>query len=250
MEYAAHIDVEPLLDHVRVPTLVLHRSGNPVWDVGTSRAATARIPTARFVEVPGSETDVFLGDTAPVLAEVTSFLRQEDIATVGDERALATVLFTDIVASTEQLADVGDAHWRRMLDQHDGTVDRIVNAYRGQVVRTLGDGVLATFDGPARAVRCAAAIRDAVADHGIAVRAGLHTGEIEPRDNDVAGLAIHIASRISALAQPAEILVSRTVVDLTSGSGITYDTRGDRELKGVPGKWPIFAATVPPVASI
>jgi class 3 adenylate cyclase len=245
MEFASQIDVESLLDHVRVPVLVLHRSGNRLWDVETSRAAAARIPNARFVEVPGSESDMFLGDTAPVLAEITQFLHQEDAIVGDDDRPLATVLITDIVQSTEQLAAAGDRAWRQVLDDHDETLNHIVTAYRGRVVKTLGDGILATFDGPARAVRCAAAIRAAMADHDIVVRAGLHTGEIELRGADVAGIAVHIATRVSALAVPGEILVSRTVVDLTGGSGITYDTRGEHQLKGVPGTWPVFAAHIP-----
>jgi len=246
MEYSANLDIEPLLEHVRVPTLVLARTGSRyIWDLETSRAAAARIPNCHFVELPGSEVDLFLGDTAPVLAEITAFLREEADAPTIDDRPVKTVMFTDIVASTERLADVGDDVWKRMLDEHDGTVNRIVSAYRGRVIKTLGDGVLATFDGPARAVRCAAAIRDGVAVQGIAVRAGLHTGEIEVRGGDVTGLAVHIASRVSALAGPSEILVSRTVVDLTSGSGITYDPRGDHQLKGIPGTWPIFAAHAP-----
>jgi class 3 adenylate cyclase len=246
MEFAANVDTEPLLRHIRAPTLVLARSGAQyVWDVETSRAAAALIPNCRFVELPGNEVDLFLGDTAPVLAEITAFLHQEPDMPAADDRALATVLFTDIVSSTERLADVGDENWRRILDEHDGTVDRTVAGYRGRVIKTLGDGVLATFDGPARAVRCAAAIRDAVAEQGITLRAGLHAGEIEVRGADVAGLAVHIASRVSALAAASEILVSRTVVDLTSGSGITYDPRGEHELKGIPGTWPIFAAHAP-----
>ena len=152
------------------------------------------------------------------------------------------MLFTDIVASTEQLAVVGDAAWSRILDEHDGAVDRAVAAHRGHVIKKTGDGILATFDGPARAVHCAEAIRDAVAERGVVVRSGLHTGEIELRHDDVAGIAVHIASRVAALAGPGEILASRTVVDLTAGSDITFDPRGDHQLKGVPGDWPIFAA--------
>jgi class 3 adenylate cyclase len=244
MEWASQIDTESVLDHVRVPALVLHRQGSR-WDMETSRANAARIANARFVVVPGNDSDVFLGDTASVLAEITAFLAQEDSAPAGDERPLATVLFTDIVSSTARLAAVGDQEWRRVLDEHDSTIDTTVTGYRGNVIKNLGDGMLATFDGPARAVRCAAAIRDAFAERGIAIRAGLHTGEIELRHRDVAGITVHIASRVSALAGPGEILVSRTVVDLTGGSGITYDARGDYELKGVPGEWAIFAAHAP-----
>jgi pimeloyl-ACP methyl ester carboxylesterase len=153
----------------------------------------------------------------------------------------AEVFFTDIVASTQQLAAVGDEVWRRTLDDYEDTVDRAVAAHRGRVIKKMGDGALATFDGPARAVHCAEAIRMAVAEDGVVVRSGLHTGEIEMRGSDVAGIAVHIASRVAALAQPGEILVSRTVVDLTAGSGIDFDSRGDHALKGVPGNWRLFA---------
>jgi class 3 adenylate cyclase len=244
MEWASQVDVEALLPHVKVPTLVFHRTGGRVWDVATSRASAARIPNSRFVELAGSEHDIFLGDTAPVLAEITRFLSLAEggVGPADDERPLATVLFTDIVASTEQLTAVGDRVWRQILDEHDEAIERTVSAHRGRVVKTTGDGMLATFDGPARAVRCAAAIRDTLAEHRITVRAGLHTGEIEIRGADVAGIAVHIASRVSALADPGDILVTRTVVDLTGGSGITYDIRGDYELKGLPGTTRIFAA--------
>jgi class 3 adenylate cyclase len=244
MEFASNMDVESVLGSVRAPTLVLHRRDNKLWDIETSRAAAARMPNARFVELPGSELDLFLGDVGPVLGEITRFIQQED-AIESDERPLVTVLFTDIVASTERLAAEGDRAWRRALDEHDDAIDRTVTTYRGRVVKSTGDGILAIFDGPARAVRCAAAIRDTLADSGITVRAGLHTGEIELRGPDIAGIAVHIASRVSALAGGGEILVSRTVVDLTAGSGISYDDRGDYELKGVPGTMPIFAARCP-----
>jgi class 3 adenylate cyclase len=196
---------------------------------------------ARFIELPGSEHDIFLGDTAPVLAEIEPFLREPETATTHD-RVLATVLFTDIVASTEQLAASGDDAWGRALDEHDRTMDRLVASHRGRVVKSTGDGVLATFDGPARAVRCAAGMIDAASQQGITLRAGLHTGEIEIRPTDVIGIAVHTANRISALAQPGEILVSRTVVDLTAGSGLEFQPRGEHQLKGVPGTWTTFAA--------
>jgi class 3 adenylate cyclase len=243
VEFAAHIDVEPVLSAVQAPTLVLHRRENRVWDIETSRAAAAKLPSARFVELPGSEIDIFLGETAPVLAEIQRFLREPEAAAAHD-RVLATVLFTDIVASTERLAATGDDAWRRTLDDHDRTMERLVAAYRGQIVKPTGDGILATFDGPARAVRCAAELLDAAAGQGITLRAGLHTGEIEIRPTDVTGIAVHIANRISALADPSEILVSRTVVDLTAGSGLQFEPRGQHQLKGVPGTWPTFAAVV------
>ena len=241
IEFAANIDVEPVLAAVHTPTLVLHRRENQVWDIATSRAATAKLPEARFVELPGSESDLFLGDTAPVLAEIERFLQQPETAATHD-RVLATVLFTDIVASTEQLAARGDDAWGRTLDNHDRTMERLVGAYRGRVVKSTGDGILATFDGPARAVRCAAEILHAAEEQGIRLRAGLHTGEIEIRPTDVLGIAVHTANRIASLADPGEILVSRPVVDLTAGSGIQFHARGELELKGVPGTWATFAA--------
>jgi class 3 adenylate cyclase len=221
--------------------LVLHRRDNRLWDVETSRAVADRIPGSRFVELPGAENDIFLGETAPVLAEIERFLAQPETE-VDPDRPLATVLFTDFVGSTEQLAARGDAGWRTVLDRHDARVNELVAAYRGTVVKQLGDGTLATFDGPARAVHCASKIVDAANEQGIGMRAGLHTGEIELRPSDVAGMAVHIASRIAALAGPNEILVSRTLVDLTYGSGLEFEPRGDHELKGVPGSWSVFAA--------
>jgi class 3 adenylate cyclase len=242
MELAGQMDVGPVLPDVRVPTLVFHRRDNRRWNIEISRSAAAKIPDARFVELPGAEESFFLGETASMLDEIERFVG-EDRPALDDDRALATVLFTDIVASTERLAAVGDRAWREMLDTHDGIVDREVVAHRGQVVKRLGDGVLATFDGPARAVRCAMAVRERVADRGIHVRGGLHTGEVEWRQGDVAGIAVHIASRVAALAGPDEILATRTLVDLTAGSGISFDARGHHELKGVPGVWDVFAAS-------
>jgi len=240
IDFGAHIDVEPVLTAVQAPTLVLHRRES-LSDIETSRAAAAKIPEARFVELQGSEGDIFLGDTAPVLAEIERFLREPETAATPD-RVLATVLFTDIVASTEQLAAGGDDAWRRTMDEHDRAMERLVATYRGRIVKPTGDGILATFDGPARAVRCAAELLDAAAQQGITLRAGLHTGEIEIRSTDVIGIAVHTANRIATLAEPSEILVSRTVVDLTAGSGLQFEPRGQHQLKGVPGTWLTFAA--------
>jgi len=237
-------DLSAVLSALRVPTLVLHRRDNRVWDIESSRVAASLIPDARFVELPGAENDLFLGDTAPVLAEIERFLAEPGVETSHD-RVLATVLFTDIVASTEHLAALGDDAWRRMLDDHDQTMDRIVTEYRGRVVKSTGDGILATFDGPARAVRCARALLDAANSQGVTLRAGLHTGEIELRPGDLAGIAVHIANRIATLADPNHILVSRTVVDLTAGSGLQFETRGEHQLKGVPDTWTIFDAQGP-----
>jgi class 3 adenylate cyclase len=239
MQWAAQRDYSGVFPLVRVPTLVLHRRENRIWDVETSRAAAALIPAARFVELPGSENDLFLGETGVVLDEIKRFLETPEVADV-DNRALATVLFTDIVASTEQLAQQGDRGWRQVLDHHDTLVEQLVTRHRGSLVKSLGDGALAIFDGPTRAVRCARAIVQAADDDNVAIRAGLHTGEIEMRPNDVAGIAVHIASRISALATPGEVLVSQTVVDLTQGADITFEGRGEHDLKGVPGRWTLY----------
>jgi len=200
---------------------------------------TGHLPDCRVVELAGENSFLFLDDIDPVIGEVEEFLTGAKTAGSAD-RVLATVLFTDIVASTEQLAASGDNAWGRTLDEHDRTMERIVASYRGRVVKSTGDGVLATFDGPARAVRCATEMIDAASQQGITLRAGLHTGEIEIRPTDVVGIAVHTANRISALAEPSQILVSRTVVDLTAGSGLQFEARGERELKGVPGSWPIF----------
>jgi class 3 adenylate cyclase len=241
LAFAGQLDFGSVLPAIRMPTLVLHRRDNRVWDIERSRTAAGKIRRARFVELPGAENDIFLGDTAPVLAEIEQFLREPETASTHD-RVLATVLFTDIVASTEQLAARGDDAWGQTLDAHDRTMDRLVESYRGRVVKSTGDGILATFDGPARAVRCAAEMLDAAAEQGITLRAGLHIGEIEIRPSDVIGIAVHTANRIAALADPSEILVSRTVVDLTAGSGLQFEPRGEHQLKGVPGTWPTFAA--------
>ena len=241
MEYAAQIELVSFLEQVHTPTLVFHRRENRIWDIETSRRTAERLPNGRFIELEGSESDLFVGDTAPVIAEITKFLRDPQVNVDHDDRQLATVLFTDIVQSTERLAEIGDQAWRSILDLHDRTIGALVAEHRGQVIRGLGDGVLATFDGPARAVRCASAIREALAATGIAMRAGLHTGEIDLRGDDIAGLAVHTAARVSALAGAGEVLVSSTVKDLVAGSGIHFEERGQHELKGVPGTWKLFA---------
>ncbi len=241
MEYASQVDVTPILAHVRAPTLVFHRQGDQMWDADASRTAVALIPNARFIELQGSEHDLYLGDTAPVLSEITRFLREPEIDSEDDHRQLATVLFTDIVGSTAHLASVGDKAWRDLLDQHDRVTQDTVAAFRGRVVNKLGDGMLATFDGPARAVRCAIAIRDVLGTYGMKTRAGLHTGEIELRGLDVAGMAVHTGARVAALAGEGEVLVSSTVKDLVAGSGLEFEDRGEHELKGVPGMWRLHA---------
>jgi class 3 adenylate cyclase len=241
IEFAARIDVAPFLSAVHVPTLVLHCVDNAVYDIELSRTATNLIPDARFVELPGSENAIFLGDTNLALNEIERFLA-EPATLIEHDRVLATVLFTDIVGSTEQLAAHGDSAWRHKLDDHDNAATQLVRSYRGAVVKQTGDGILATFDGAARAVLCASELLATAERQGITLRAGLHTGEIELRPSDVTGIAVVIAQRISALATANEILVSRTVVDLTAGSGLKFEPHGEHHLKGVPRTWPIFSA--------
>jgi class 3 adenylate cyclase len=233
-------DVREILPSIAVPTLVLHTVGNAYRDVEQGRFVAEHITGARFVEVEGADHLFWAGECVNViLDEIEEFVTGHRPALEPD-RVLATVLFTDIVGSTEKAAHLGDRRWRELLDVHDATVRKEIEHHRGREVDTAGDGFLATFDGPARAVRCACAIRDAVRAHGIEVRAGVHTGEIELRGDDVAGIAVHVGSRVSALAGPGEVLVSSTVVDLVAGSGLEFRERGEHELKGVPRKWTLF----------
>jgi class 3 adenylate cyclase len=199
-----------------------------------------RIPGVTQIDVPGEEYLFFVGDTGPMLDAIEEFLTGELPAHRSD-RVLATVLFTDIVSSTEHATRMGDRRFKDLQVTHDELLLAEVERFRGRLVRSTGDGVLATFDGPGRAVRCACAIRDAVRPLGLDVRAGLHSGEIELRGDDVAGIAIHIGARVSALAGAGEVLVSRTVTDLVAGSGIEFDDRGEHELKGVPGTWQLYS---------
>jgi hypothetical protein len=241
MQMSAELDVESLLAHVRAPTLVLHRRDNHVWDIETSRAAAAAIANSQFVELPGSEADIFLGDTESVLAEVARFLAEPQTAAVTD-RVSATVCSPTLSPRPNSSPHRATTPGVTSFDEHDKHTNRIVREYGGRTVRSTGDGTLATFDGPARAVRCAAAVLASATQQGISLRAGLHTGEIELRPPDIAGIAVRTASRIADLAGPNEILVSRTVVDLTAGSGLEFEPRGEHQLKGVPGTWPTFAA--------
>jgi class 3 adenylate cyclase len=233
------IDVRDVLPTLRVPTLVLHRHGDRVVNWRAGRWMAERIPGARFVRLEGQDHLPWSGDDA-VVEEVREFLTGVRVAPEPD-RVLATVMFTDVAASTERAAALGDHRWKELLDAHDAAVRRQLEAFRGREVKTTGDGFLATFDGPARAIRCAEAIRTAAAELGLAVRIGLHTGEVEVRRDDIGGLAVHIGQRVSALAEPSEILVSSTVKDLVAGSGIEFDPRGEHELKGVPESWRLFA---------
>jgi class 3 adenylate cyclase len=233
-------DVRAVLASVQVPTLVLHRRSDDVLRVGHGRYLGDNIPGARYVELDGSDDLYWTGDRDGVLDEIEEFLTGLRRG-AGADRMLSTILFTDIVSSTERAAEVGDRRWSEVLDRHDAVMRRQLTRFGGREVNTTGDGMVAAFDGPTRAVVCGQALVDAAAQVGISIRVGIHTGEIERRGNDVAGLAVHLAARVQALAQPGEVLVSRTVVDLVAGSGISFTDRGERELKGVPGSWRLYA---------
>jgi class 3 adenylate cyclase len=240
IEFVGELDVRCVLPNIHVPTLVMHRRDDQLIDIRHSRYVAEHIPGARFVELPGSDNLIVAGDVEAVLGEVEEFLTGRRGATDA-ERVLSTVLFTDIVDSTGHAATLGDRRWRDVLDSHYELVGRAIERHRGRQVKTVGDGVLATFDGPARAVQCAVAIRDAIRQVGLTIRAGLHTGEIEQRGNDVAGIAVHIAQRVQGVARPGEVLVSRTVVDLVGGSGLQFEDRAEHALKGVPDPWRLFS---------
>ena len=240
MEMNASIDIRPVLASVNVPTLVLHRTGDRVVGVEQGRFLAANIDGAKLVELEGSDHLLGAGDVDVIADEVQQFLT----GTLGAaelERVLATVVFTDIVDSTRRAADLGDRAWSEMLDHHDEVTRRLVAAHRGRLIKSTGDGLLATFDGPARAIRCSTAMRDALRAIGLETRVGVHTGELERRGDDIGGIGVHIAARVEAAAAPGEVLVSRTVTDLVAGSGLTFVDRGEHELKGVPGTWRLFA---------
>jgi pimeloyl-ACP methyl ester carboxylesterase/class 3 adenylate cyclase len=233
------LDVRDVLPSIRVPTLVLHRADNTFVRVEHGRYLAEHIPGARYVEVPGSDYFPFLGNTDVFLDEIARFVKGVSRAPEAD-RVLATVLFTDIVGSTQRASDLGDRGWAELLGAHDAVVRRELGRFRGQEVDTTGDGFLATFDGPARAVRCAVAVRDAVRPLDLEIRAGLHTGEVEVSDGATRGLAVHIGQRVLAEAGPGEVLVSSTVKDLVAGSGLVFADRGLHTLKGVLQEWRLF----------
>jgi class 3 adenylate cyclase len=233
------IDIREILATVQVPALVLHRTGDLDSNVEEGRYIAERIPGARFIELPGSDHVPWI-EADQVVDEIEEFITGVRPAPHAD-RVLATVLFTDLVNSTKHAADLGDHRWRALLASHDAALRRVLERFRGVEVNTMGDGLLATFDGPARGVRCACAMRDAVRPLGLELRAGVHTGEIELAGEDVAGIAVHIGARVASLASAGEVLVSSTVKDLVSGSGIQFEERGEHDLKGVPGRWRIYA---------
>ena len=235
------IDIRSVLPVIRVPTLILHATADKAVDVGASRHMAKRIPGARLVELPGPDHLPWGADADAILDEIEEFLTGERHGAEPD-RILSTILFTDIVGSTDRAAELGDRRWKDLLESFYLQARRELRQHRGVEIATAGDGVLATFDGPARGIRCAGSIADSVRNLGIDVRAGLHTGECVLMGDNIGGIAVHTAARIAALAQPAEVLVSHTVKDLVAGSGIRFDTRGTHHLRGVPGEWELFAA--------
>jgi class 3 adenylate cyclase len=241
----AEVDVRAVLPTIKVPTLVLHRADDQFVDIRHSRHLAEHIPGAHYVELPGEEAITFGADAAPLLDEIEEFLTGARPA-ADAERILATVMFSDIVDSTQRAAEMGDRRWRDLLESIENAVTRELVHFRGRAVKQMGDGFLATFDGPARGIRCAGAIRDAArTQFGIEIRTGLHTGEIEVIGDDVGGIAVHIGARVGASASPGEVLVSGTVKDLVVGSGIDFEDRGERELRGVPGSWRLWAVASP-----
>ena len=238
------VDVCDLLPSIRVPTLIMHRKEGGGWDIRGGRYLADHIPGARFVELPGADFSPARGDQERLFAELESFLA--DVAAgkhaeIEPDRVLATVPFSDIVGSSEKAASLGDRAWRELLEQHHELVRRELVRFRGHEVDTAGDGFLASFDGPARAIRCGCAIAELMPELGLDVRVGLHTGECELVDGKVTGIAVHTGARVAAQALPGEVLVSSTVKDLVAGSGLVFQDRGAHTLKGIPGQWQLFA---------
>jgi class 3 adenylate cyclase len=240
MYYQQSLDVREMLPLIQAPTLVLHREEVQFIPVEQGRYLAENIAGAKLVILPGNGAFMFTDDAAkPHLDEFLASL----VSVVEPDRALATILFTDIVSSTERLSALGDREWRNLLDTHDSLCRTLVDQHRGRVVKTTGDGVLATFDGPGRAIRCAIALRDALRPLGIEIRAGLHTGEVEVMQADIAGIGVHIAARVLEAAGPGELLVSPPVPMLVAGAGFEFGDRGEHVLKGVPGSWQLYAIT-------
>jgi pimeloyl-ACP methyl ester carboxylesterase len=238
------LDVRPVLSSIRVPTLVLHRTDDDGPPIGSGRYLAEHIPGAEFVELPGRD-HIWFWDPGQIVDQIEPFLRgireRGEWDVVERDRVLATVLFTDIVGSTAKAAELGDRSWRELLDRHHAVIRRQLVRFQGTELDTAGDGFFASFDGPARAIRCACAISENVRDLGLDVRAGLHTGECEVMNGKVGGIAVHIGARVASSAKPGEVLVSQTVKDLVAGSGMAFQDRGVAELKGVPGEWRLYA---------
>jgi len=239
------IDVTAILPTLQVPTLVLHRRDDIQIPIALGRKMADAIPGVRFLEYPGGDHGFWNGDTDVVAGDIEEFVTGHRDSGSGElERVLATVLFTDIVDSTRSAVSLGDQRWRRLLDDHDQLAQQVVGRHRGNLVKSTGDGILATFDGPGRAVRCALAFGSAAQQMGLPLRAGLHTGEIEVRGKDIGGIAVHAAARVMGQSGSNEVLVSRVVTDLVAGTGLKFAERGSHELKGLPGRWDLFAASV------
>lgn len=237
------LDARPILPQIRVPTLVLHNRTDALAPIEGGRHFAENIPGARMIEYESGDHWLTACDYQRLCADIEEFVTGERPAPIDlEDRVLATVLFTDIVGSTQQAAREGDAEWRRRLDEHDRIVTRLVEQYRGRVVKTTGDGVLALFDGPGRAIRCALSLESALVRLQLSVRAGLHTGEVTVRGDDVSGVAVNAAARVMDAAGAGEVLVSRVVADLAAGSGVVFADRGEVELKGLPGAWRLLAA--------
>ena len=241
MRMNRQIDVTDVLGSIRVPTLIIHRTGDVTVNVEGGRLLAERIPGARYVELPGEDHIPFIGDNAAEVADLIGEFLTGSRATAPADRVLATVLFTDIVGATEWAAALGDRRWRDLLDTHHGVVREQLARFWGREIDTAGDGFLAAFDGPARAVRCARAVLQEVRRLGLEIRAGVHTGECEVMGDKLSGIAVHIGARVAGLAGAGEVLVSGTVKDLVAGSGIAFEDRGVQVLKGVPGEWRIYA---------
>ena len=240
VEMLAAIDVRPVLPTITVPTMIVHSVGDPVIDVELGRYLADHIPGARYLELPGEDHLAFREGEPDALDDIQEFLTGQR-PLPNPDRLLATVLFTDIVDSTRRAAALGDERWHGLLDRHDEVMRRAIERYRGREVKTTGDGFLAAFDGPARAVQCARAAIDGARSLGLELRAGVHTGECEQRGEDLGGIAVHIAARICSMASPGQVLVSRTVTDLVAGSGLAFADGGEHELKGIPGSWQLFS---------
>lgn len=236
----SHTDIRDVLPAVRVPTLVIHRTGDRAEPIEEARYVAARIPGARLVELPGANHGWVSPDQDAFLDAIERFVREIRAEEVEFDRVLATVLFTDIVGSTEKAAKLGDRAWRELLERHHSAVRGLLARYRGHEVDTAGDGFLATFDGPARAVRCALACIEGLRPLGVEIRAGVHTCECEFVEDRVRGIGVHIGARVCALAGPSEVLVSQTVKDLVAGSGLSFEDRGEHELRGVPDRWRLY----------
>jgi pimeloyl-ACP methyl ester carboxylesterase len=234
------LDVRHVLPAIHMPTLVLGRTDDPDFHVDSTKQLAEAIPGARMVEFPGSDHFFWVGNQEELLDEVEGFVKDLGDQEAELDRVLATVLFTDIVGSTQRAAAVGDRRWREMLDDHHARIRPLIGRYRGREVDTAGDGFLATFDGPIRAIRCALAARDGVRNLGLEIRAGLHTGEIELAGDRVRGIAVHIGARVAGLAERSEVLVSSTVKDLVAGAALEFEDRGEHALKGVPGAWRVY----------